>query len=293
MLNFKKTEIADIDIFKRYLTDDGEFSCENTFVNLLVWQSVYGNMWAESDGQLIIKSGVGENEVFRLPLGNDIKKGIGLIKEYCGDKEPKFWTQDGKRLEKFRSYLGDMYGLEEVRDAFDYIYLQGDLAELSGKKYHGKRNHINAFSEKYAWEYKKITEENIDDIKKCAEAWYSERASEGDKFLSCEREGINTLLDNAELLGIRGGAIYVNGSAVAFTIGSAVNSRVFDIHIEKALSSYAEAYTVINREFAKTLDDFEYINREDDMGLEGLRKAKLSYRPAILLKKYFCVKRVE
>lgn len=291
MLKFKKTEIGDIDVFKKYIGVDGEFSCESSFVNLLVWQSAYNNMWAEEDGHLIIKSGKGENSVFRLPFGEDFNKGIELIREYCGKEYPDFWVQDGKRLEEFKEYCGDKYDFEESRGAFDYIYLQGDLANLSGKKYHGKRNHISAFSKKYAWEFRPITAENTDEIKQCAEKWYNENSFRADKYLMCERNGVNTILDNMDLLSVKGGAIYVDGEAVAFTLGSAINSEVFDIHIEKALSQYAESYTVINREFAKTLTEYKYINREDDMGLEGLRKAKLSYKPSILLKKYSCCKK--
>ena len=291
MLKFKKTEIEDIKVFKRYIGFSDELSCESAFVNLLVWQSAYNNMWAEEDGQLIIKSGKGEDSSYRLPFGNDFLKGINLIREYSGEEYPDFWVQEGKRLDNFRTYFGDKYVFEENRDAFDYIYLRSDLAELSGKKYHGKRNHISAFSKKHDWCYKPITPDNIGEVKLCAEKWYKENADREDKYLRCERCGIETLLDNMELLRVSGGALYADGGVVAFTLGSQISREVFDIHIEKALSDYAEGYTVINREFARTLEGYKYINREDDMGLEGLRRAKLSYKPAILLKKYSCRKR--
>ena len=291
MLKFKKTEIGDIEVFKKYIGFSGELSCESAFVNLLIWQSAYNNMWAEEDGQLIIKSGKGEDSSYRLPFGNDFLKGINLIREYSGEEYPDFWEQEGKRLDNFKANFGDKYVFEENRDAFDYIYLREDLANLSGKKYHGKRNHISAFSKKHDWSFKPITAENTEDVKLCAEKWYKENADREDKYLRCEKQGVITILDNMELLGVRGGAVYVDGKVVAFTLGSRISDEIFDIHIEKALSDYAEGYTVINREFARTLTEYKYINREDDMGLEGLRKAKLSYKPAILLKKYACKKR--
>lgn len=291
MLKFKKTEIGDIEVFKKYIGFSGELSCESAFVNLLIWQSAYNNMWAEEDGQLIIKSGKGVDSSYRLPFGNDFLKGINLIREYSGEEYPDFWVQEGKRLDNFKANFGDKYVFEENRDAFDYIYLREDLANLSGKKYHGKRNHISAFSKKHDWSFKPITAENTEDVKLCAEKWYKENADREDKYLRCEKQGVITILDNMELLGVRGGAVYVDGRVVAFTLGSRISDEIFDIHIEKALSDYAEGYTVINREFARTLTEYKYINREDDMGLEGLRKAKLSYKPAILLKKYACKKR--
>lgn len=290
MLDFKNIEIDDIDIYREFTGKTCEFSCENSFVNLLVWQCAYSNMMAVLDGQLFIKSGKGDNESFRLPMGGDILKGIEIIKEYCGGQDPYFWIQQGENLDNAQEYLNEHYEITPRRDAFDYIYLQSDLAELKGKKYHSKRNHISAFSKKYNWVYEDITKENMNDVRECAELWYQENADKEDFHLLCEKKGIETILQNMERLFVKGGALRVDGKIVAFTLGSPINNEVFDTHIEKALKEYSEAYTVINREFAKRLNGYKYINREDDLGLEGLRKAKLSYKPAILLEKYSCKK---
>lgn len=287
MLEFKRIELNDIEIYKQYAKDCGELSCENNFINLLVWQCSYNNVMAVKDGILFIKVGVGDNESFRLPIGGDLKKGIEMIYRYCGDKKPRFWLQDCDRLQEFIEIYGNDFTIKEIRDSFDYLYLRENLAELSGKKYHSKRNHINTFSKKYDWHYESITAENMNKVKSCAEKWYLEKADKMDEHMECEKKGLKTILNNMEILDARGGAIFVDGEVVAFTIGSPISDDAFDIHIEKALSDYAEGYTVINREFAKNeLSNYKYINREDDMGIEGLRKAKLSYNPEILLKKY-------
>ncbi len=289
MLNFKNIEINDIEIYKEFMINSDELSCENAFVNLLVWQSAYNNMLAVKDDILFIKSGKKGNESFRLPNGQDLEKGIFLLREYLGC-EPVFWAQEGSGLEKFRNTVGRSYTFYENRDASDYIYLQSDLANLSGKKYHSKRNHISAFSKSFDWHYESINDGNKDAVRKCAELWYQENADRLDKTMLCEQKGIDIMLSNMERLSVRGGAIFVDGKAVAFCLGSPINSDCFDTHIEKALSDYSGAYAVINREFAKNeLSDYKYINREDDLGLEGLRKAKLSYKPCILLKKYECI----
>ncbi len=287
MLQFKKIEIDDIKTYKEFIENTTELSCDVTFINLLVWQCSYNNMIAVSDGLLFIKTGTGEKESFRLPIGHDLKKGVQMILEYCGDRSPAFYVAEGEALEEFKKYFGDEFELKELRDTFDYIYLRDNLAELSGKKYHSKRNHINNFSKKYEWHYETITAQNIPDVKLCAKRWYEEKADKMDRHMICERDGIETILNNMETLGAKGGAIYVDGKVVAFTIGSAISDSVFNIHIEKALGDFAEGYTVINREFAKNeLSQYKLINREEDMGIEGLRKAKLSYNPEILLKKY-------
>lgn len=288
MLEFKKIEIDDIDIYRDFMKNNKEFSCENSFVNLLVWQCTYNNMMAVKNGQLFIKSGKEPNQSFRLPVGGNVNDGIKEIEAYCGENPPKFWIQEGENISKLDDNFKNKYSFEEFRDASDYIYFSKDLAELSGKKYHSKRNHISAFSRKFDWRYEAITSENMAKVKECALRWYEESIEKQDRYLLCEKNGLDIIFNNWERLGVKGGAIFIEDKVVAFTIGSPINPRIFDIHIEKALKDYAEAYTVINREFAKTLLDYEYINREDDMGLEGLRRAKLSYKPQIILKKYRC-----
>ncbi len=289
MLNFKKIELNDYEIYNKYLNKTKELSCECSFVNMLVWQSVYNNMLAVCDDLLLFKSNDGEIETFSLPFGNDLEKGMSLLLEYNGGKPMNIWAQEGPRFHKFYELFSEKYTISESRDCFDYIYLRSDLAELKGKKYHSKRNHISSFSKKHNWHYKKITSDNISDIKLCAKKWYKENTERFDRSLEAEKQGVLTMLDNMDYLNLLGGAIYVENNVVAFTLGSPIGNDVFDIHIEKALKDYSEAYTVINREFAKNeLLDYKYINREDDLGLEGLRKSKLSYKPAILLKKYYC-----
>lgn len=288
-MEFKKLSVTDADEVRGFLNREGQFSCENTFINLLIWQDIYLNRYCIKNNTLYIKSGQ-NRDVFRLPIGGELSSGIERLTDFLGGKEPAFWAQEGPLLDKFRKLYSDKYIFVENRDAFDYIYRRTALAELSGKKYHSKRNHISAFSKKYDWRYEPITPQNTAAVLRCAELWYGENSERLDKYLLNEKKGIELILSNMKALKAIGGAIFVGDRVVAFTIGSPINESVFDIHIEKALSDFSEGYTVINREFARRLpDEIVYINREDDIGLDGLRRAKLSYKPEILLKKYYCI----
>ena len=146
MLNFETIKTEHIELYKKYYEGSLENSCENAFANLIIWREAYNNMIAEKDGILFIKSGKKPRESFRLPVGGDIKKGIEMLKEYTNGEPLHFWAQEGPRLDEFLGIFGDEYVITPNRDAFDYVYKAEALAELSGKKYHSKRNHINAFS---------------------------------------------------------------------------------------------------------------------------------------------------
>lgn len=289
MLEFKKIELCDVENVKAFTHNNEILACEKSIVNLIVWQKAYKNMFAINDDFLFLKSGKDKTQSFSMPIGDNLKKGLEYIFEYTAPEMPRFWLQDDGYANEFKALYGNEYDISPVRDAFDYIYKREDLANLTGKKYHSKRNHIATFKKQHNWLFKPICEENKAEVLACAEQWYSENNDRFDEYMAIEKEGIKTIVENMPLLNAKGGAIYVNEKVVAFTLGSPINDKVFDIHIEKALKDYATAYTVINNEFAKTLTEYEFINREDDMGLEGLRKAKLSYKPEMLLKKYRCI----
>jgi hypothetical protein len=181
----------------------------------------------------------------------------------------------------------DCYEIIPERDNFDYIYLQNDLADLSGKKYHSKRNHISAFSKKYDWTYEPLTTENKAEFLAFSDKWYEDKGIEEDEGLRAEKKALGEILDSNEGIEYKGAMIKIEDRVVAITLGSPINSQTFDIHYEKADKDFSTAYALINREFAsRELSDYKYINREDDLGLEGLRKAKLSYKPHIILEKY-------
>ena len=291
-MNFKKIELCDRDKLLPFLTGANELTCEISFANLLIWQPLYNNCYCIEDNTLFLKSYDDNIETYSLPFG-DLESGMQKIIEHHGGL-PDIWAQEGERFRRFYELFGKYYDVYESRNEFDYIYNACDLINLSGKKYHSKRNHISAFSKQYNWHYEDITPDNIDAVKKCAQAWYGQYGDALDEELKNEENGLNIMLDNMDFLGIAGGAIVVDDRIVAFTLGSAINGQIYNIHIEKAIDGFQTAYTVINREFAaRNAEKYKYINREDDLGIEGLRRSKLSYKPQIILPKYICTKKEE
>lgn len=290
-MNFKKIELNDASLITPFLSQANELTCELNFVNLLIWQPLYNNCYCIEDDTLFLKSYSDNVQTFSLPIG-DVKSGMEKIIKFANEPYPLIWAQEGKRFRQFKELYGKYYDIIESRNEFDYIYTSENLINLSGKKYHSKRNHISTFSKRYDWHYEDIGPANIDLVKQCATTWYNQHSINIDDELKTEMLGVMLMLDNIESLAIKGGAIIIKNSVVAFTIGSAINQNIYNIHIEKALNEYDGAYAVINNEFAsRNLKGYKYINREDDLGVEGLRKSKLSYKPEILLPKYICTKK--
>ncbi len=194
-----------------------------------------------------------------------------------------------------RHFLGHTINWKTNRDDCDYIYLRTNLAELPGSLYQKKRNHISRFNRTYgvcgtAWEFKSYPENDIAaDVLEVSQKWYEENEGENQEVLRLEHESIEHALQNTELLNLRGGVLYINGEPAAMTLASPISPNVLDVIFEKSFGDFAKngAYAVINQQFARRCADFLYFNREEDMGVEGLRKAKLSYKPEMILEKFY------
>ena len=181
------------------------------------------------------------------------------------------------------------------RNDCDYIYLRSNLADLPGSQYQKKRNHISRFNRTYGlcgtdWEFKSYPDNDIAaDILTVSQKWYEEKNGESEEVLRLEHQSIELALQNSELLNLRGGVLYIKGQPAAMTLAAPISPDVLDVIYEKSFGEYERngAYAVINQQFARRCTSFLYLNREEDMGVEGLRKAKLSYKPEMILEKFY------
>jgi hypothetical protein len=272
------------------LSQSGQMGCEFSYTTAYMWSRFYDVRIARVNDAVILCSGYTESPSFLLPIGMPIADGIALLREYANSRGValRLHGVTEEIREQLRVIYADQVQFELHDEDFDYLYETQALATLPGNTYHSKKNHISAFTRKYNWRYEPISAQNVETVVALSAEWCHEKGECVDAGLSSERCAIRRLLKHREQLSVSGGLVYVDEKAVAFTLGSPINDDVFDVHVEKALGDYAGAYAVINREFAKTLTAYRYLNRENDMGIPGLRRAKESYRPAILLKKYTC-----
>lgn len=285
-MEFKRVTMEDKEIIDCYLRQADYPNCELTFTNILLWSRHYPTEYAIVEDCLVIHS-IEENS-FTYPLGKaDEKPALEVLFAYCKEQEIPFCLHSVNEFiwQKLNEYYPGRFQITWNRDFADYVYRQSDLAELKGKKFHGKRNHINNFLRTQNWTYEPITDDNREEcFDMSAEWWEINGDDEGDK--ETEMTVTRMALNLMDYLGLVGGLIRVHGKVVAFSIGEPVNHNTFVVHIEKAFADVQGAYPMINQQFVlHEAMGYEYINREDDTGAAGLRKAKLSYHPAYLLKK--------
>jgi hypothetical protein len=300
MISFKPITIEDKILITNYTHRSHLLNCDFSFANMCSWRFIYESEFAIVNGFLLIRFWFEDkgkkHKVYMLPIGDgDFRQAIEALEEDANaDGHPLRIlgvTPDGKNeLEKH--FPAEFKFLPE-KNYFDYIYLRKDLQELKGKKYQAKRNHINKFKSRYHYSYLPITPDIVPLCLELECKWYQANHTEEDEeALNYENRSMIFALNHFKELELRGGAICVDDEIVAFTYGSPINHCAFAVHVEKANIRYEGVFSVINQEFASRIpEQFIYVNREEDLGIPGLRRSKQSYHPVILLEKNTAIKR--
>lgn len=287
MLVFKTPELSDRKAICDILKNSPCSSMEYNFTLIYMWHKEYKIEFAIDDGILFIRSG-GKKKAYLFPCGtNDQKLALEKLFDYSNEGIT-FYSINSEQKDFLEKEYPERFSFTENRDAGDYVYLAESLANLKGKKLSSKRNHINRFeADNQDWSYENITSQNLSDVIKMHESWCKMQDMGERKGLKEESEAVKLVLENYEELELSGGLIRTNGRVVAFSVGERLNDNTFLVHIEKAFPNINGAYPIINREFVRhNCLDFTYVNREDDAADEGLRRAKLSYQPYEIIKKY-------
>lgn len=294
MLKFKNVTLEDKDWATRCMRQMNSRGSDYTFSNLFNWAEVHSFKIAQMDNMLLIRSGA-ESFNYMYPVGKgDAIAAIKAMEQDAREHGMRFvmYGIPKEGVDVVEAALPDKMEIKPVRDNFDYIYSRESLATLSGKKLHSKKNHANRFLKSHDdWKYEPINEQNVDEAWKMSVLWC--------KQVGCESHGLHretcavkSAMDHFFELGLKGALLRVDGRVVAYTVGSEVTDDTFVVHIEKAFPDVDGAYTMINQQFVKNeLSKYEYVNREDDIGDEGLRKAKESYRPVMMHERFIAVEK--
>ncbi|HHU43357.1 MAG: phosphatidylglycerol lysyltransferase domain-containing protein [Bacillota bacterium] len=290
ILSFKKISLDDYDLINSYLINQPFRICDYTPGVLYMWKGYLNYEFAISHDTLIIKSNLKGNVTFSIPLGEgDVKKALDSIKEYClfHNIPMNFHGVTEPAAKILTDHFGDIFEIRNLENWGEYIYRYSDLLYLKGKKYHSKRNHINQFARNYHdYVFKEIKIEDIPRIRDFSENYYQQVQKDQALFYR-EKEMLYNILNDYHRLRLIGGYLEVEGNIAAFSIGEIQRDILF-VHIEKADREYKGSYAVINNEFLNYFkhEDVYFVNREEDVGDEGLRKAKMSYHPIEIIKKF-------
>lgn len=291
-MEFHSPTLADANWVKEAFNAEQTDCCEYCFGNIYMWSQIYQNKICNDNG-IFVSADFTDTPVFCYPIGKGDKKStINKLIEYAKENNItlEFFGLTEKDRDELNFLFPNQFEITETRDYFDYLYTSESLANLAGRKLASKRNHISYFEKTFDWKYEPITPENINQCAILNEHWERLNREKNPEEIGEENEAIKIALDNYFDLGFEGGILTIQGEAVAFTFGERLNSNTFCTHVEKAYGNIRGAYQMINREFARQLKDrYEFINREEDTGCEGLRRAKLSYHPHRLIIKYSAV----
>lgn len=288
MLNFREITLADRETIHSHLYPAAGHGSEYSFANLLLWGEQYV---AVADGTPLFFSRFGSWSSYLFPLSGSLPELVELLRKDAVQRGIPLVlfglsAEDAARLE---AVFPGQFTFRPVRDSFDYVYDIERLTQLRGKKLQAKRNHCNRFEADFPeWRVLPLTRELLPRCRAFTEAWYRSHYTHSQDY-SGERRAISTAFDHFDELHMEGIVLETSEGVVAFSMGNRIHEDTFDVNFEKARADINGAYPMVNREFARRIHEkyprVRFLNREDDMGIAGLRQAKESYFPDILLEK--------
>lgn len=288
-LSFRALTIDDKAIYEKYLFSDITRGCELSFSNLICWGK---HEICELSSLAVLLSSYGKYTFYPYPIG--CGDALPVVEAILKDAKKRGITPiissiPPEKLDDFLAVYGERVRIEGKLGTFDYVYHIDDLSTLSGKKYQKKRTHLNNFKKAHpSYKIEEITPKNIHRVRKMAEKWHEAKvAANPENDASYEMRALSLALDNFRALGLEGIMITDGDEIIAFSMGSPLSRDTFDVQFEKAVP---EAYAAINYEFANYIKEkhpeITYLDREEDMGVEGLRTAKSRYYPHHMTEKY-------
>ena len=297
MISFHRPTFEDRHLLEEYLTGIPTRGCEYSFANMFMWGS---QQIAFLDGCAAFFSHFDGSSVYPYPIGPGDRRYVleQLMEDASKRGIPcRLTCLTAPDIQELESWFPDQFYYVPNRDTFDYVYETDALADLKGKKLQKKRNHVNRFEAEHPdIRLLPLNGSTIPLAEKMAEQWFKlrmEQAPDSDFFM--ERIALNRAFRYFDRLNLEGLILAEGEDMLAFTMGSRLSADTFDIHFEKALDRYDGAYAFINRAFARALreahPEIRYLNREDDMGIPGLRQAKLSYQPHHLVGKSMAIRK--
>lgn len=295
MIDFKTIALQDKQWITSLLAAADKPGCQYSFINLFGWSIIYHYRVARVGEFLVVKGEEAKGApyyLFPAGHGDGLETVLQEMKQDAEDSGQGFiiYGLSPEDVEDVKRIFPGAFTFEEMRNSFDYVYLLDKLVTLSGKKLQAKRNYVNRFKEHNQWSFEEITAENLNECWEMKEKWCELYGCKDDKTLENEGCVLRRYFQHYFELGMEGGLLRLDGEVVAFTMGSRLNSDTYDIYIEKAFRDIPGAYQTINREFAAYIQnkypEMVYVNREEDIGSPGLRKAKLSYYPVRFEVKY-------
>ncbi len=292
-LQFKTVTLCDKAWVDPIVMAENSPSADYNFGNIYIWDKRYKQLICRFEDRMITKLRYEGRRAFVFPIGSGpLRPAIEALRAFCEERGYPLLLRgvtEKHREELENSFPGHFhYTMEE--DLSDYIYLAEKLSTYAGKALHGKKNHCNRFESEHDWDFLPLTRELIPGCLDMLDVWTEENSDRLQSSISEEHDAIIRAFAAFEKLGLEGGVLRSSGKIIGFTLGELSSPDTFDVHFEKADIDINGAYPMVCRELTRSVmqnhPGLRYINREDDMGLESLRKSKLSYKPEFLLTKY-------